>query len=95
MGAHLGSIPFVTGYIRGKRLKHHLLLSLIKDVAAAGFPREAEHMLKGAAVPRLSRILRLVPKNKHTVGWMIEMDGAHLSVWLHFLTTSEDMEHAI
>jgi len=35
----------VTGYLKGKGLKHHLLLSFIKDVAASGFPREAEQML--------------------------------------------------
>ncbi len=49
-------------------------------MAAAGFPREAEQMLKGIAVPRLSHILKSVQKNNNTAGWMAEMDGAHLSV---------------
>ena len=26
---------------------------------------------------------------------MVEMDGAHLSAWFHYLTTSKDLEHAI
>ena len=26
---------------------------------------------------------------------MMEMDGAHLSTWLHCLTASEDLEHAL
>ena len=73
---------------------HLLLLRFVKDVAAAGFPREAEEMRKGAAVPRLSHILRCMQKSQHSKGWMKEMDGSHLSTWLHCLTASEDMEHA-
>jgi hypothetical protein len=49
-------------------------------------------MLKGAAVPRLSHILRSVQKNQHSRDWMKEMDEAHLSTWLHFLTASEELE---
>ncbi len=56
----LGSNSFVFGYLTGKGLKHHLLLRFIKDVAAAGFPREAGHMLKRAAMPRLPHILNSV-----------------------------------
>jgi len=63
LGTPLGSSSFVSGYLRGTGLKHLLLLRFIKDVAAAGFPREAEQMLKEAAVPRLSHILRSVQKN--------------------------------
>ncbi len=52
-------------------------------------------MLKGAAVPRLSHILRSVQKSQHSRGWMQEMNGAHLiSAWLHCLNASEDLEHA-
>ena len=87
------SSPFVSEYLRGKGLKHLLLLRFIKDVANAGFPREAEHMLKGAAVPRLSHILKSVQKNNHSAGWMAEMDEAHLSAWLHCLTASGDLEN--
>ena len=75
----LGSNSFVAFLCRGKGLKHHLLLRFIKDVAAAGFSREAEHILKGAAIPPLSHILRFVQKKTHTVGWMTEMDEAHMS----------------
>jgi hypothetical protein len=50
-------------------------------------------MLKAAAVPRLSHILKFVQKNNHIVGWMAEMDGAHLSAWPHCLTASEDLEN--
>jgi hypothetical protein len=88
----MGSNSFITSYLRGKGLKHHLL-RFIKDVAAAGFPREAGDILKGALDPRLYHILISMQKNKHTTGWMTEMDGAHLSVWLHCLTASEDLEH--
>jgi len=95
LGIPLASNSYVASYLRGKGLKHHLLLRFIKDVVAAGFPREAEHMLKKAAVPRLYHILRSVQKNKHTVGWMTEMDETHLSAWLHCLTASEDLDHAL
>ncbi len=59
-GTPLGSPAFVSSYLQGKGLKHLLLLRFIKDVASAGFPREAELMLKGAAVPRLSHIHRSI-----------------------------------
>jgi len=91
LGTPLGSSSFVGEYLRGKGLKHLLLLRFIKDVANAGFPREAEHMLKGAAMPRLSDILKSVQKNCHSEGWMDDMDGAHLSAWLHCLTASDDL----
>jgi hypothetical protein len=94
MGTPMGPPAFVSSYLHGKGLTY-LLLRFIKDEASAGFPREAELMLKGAAVLRLSRILRSVHKNQHSRGWMREMDGAHLSAWLHCLTASEDLEHAL
>ncbi len=52
-------------------------------------------MLKGAAIPRLSHILRSVQKSEHTVGWMRGMDNAPLSSWLHCLAASEDLGRAL
>jgi len=95
MGTTLGSNSFVASYLQGKGLKHHLFLRFIKDVAAIGFPREAGNMMRGAALPRLSHILRSVQKNKHTVGWMTKMNGTHLLAWLHCLTASEELKHAM
>ena len=92
LGTPLGPSSFVSEYLRGKGLKHLLLLRVIKDVANAGFPREAKHMLKGADVPRLSHILKSVQKNNHSAGWMQEINGARLLAWLHCLTTSRDLE---
>ncbi len=63
LGTPLGFGSFMLDYLRGKGLKHLLLLRFIKEVANAGFPREAEKMLKGAAVPRLSHILKSVQKH--------------------------------
>ena len=63
LGPPLGSKQFTSVYLQVKGRKHRLLLDFIKDVAAAGFPREAEHMLKGSTVHRLSHILRSVQKN--------------------------------
>ena len=56
LGTPLGSNSLVIFYLRGKGLKHHLFLRFIKYVAAPGFRREAEHMLKGASTPRHSQI---------------------------------------
>jgi hypothetical protein len=52
-------------------------------------------MLKERGIPRLSHILRSARENQHSLGWMREMDGAHLSAWLHYLTSSSDLEHAL
>ena len=97
MGTPLRSNSFFASYhLQGKELKYHLLIRFIYGVVAAGFPREAEQMLVGATISRLSHILRYVQKRTHSVGWMTKMDyGAHLSAWLHCLTTSEDLEHAL
>ena len=38
LGTPLGSSSFVSRYLRGKGLKHLLLLRFSKDVAATGFP---------------------------------------------------------
>ena len=51
LGTPLGFVSFIASFPQGKGLKHHLLLRIIKDVAVAEFPREAEHMPKGAAIP--------------------------------------------
>jgi hypothetical protein len=68
LGTTLGTPAFVSSYLQGKGLKHLFFLRFIKDAASAGFPREAELMLKGAAVPRLSHILRSVQKSEHSKG---------------------------
>ncbi len=67
MGIPFGSNLFVSSYLQGKGLKNCLLLHFIQDVAAASFLRETDHMLKVAAIPRLSHILRSVQKNKCSI----------------------------
>ena len=94
LGTPLGTPAFVSTYLQEKGLKHLLLIQFIIDVASAGFPREAKLMVKGVAVPRLSHILMSVRKNQPSRGWR-EMDGAHMSTWLHCLTASEDLELAL
>ncbi len=42
---------------------------------------------------RLFHILKSVLKNNHTVGWMMEMDGARLSAWLQCLTASKELKN--
>ena len=79
LGTLLGTPAFISSYLQGKGLKHLLLLRFIRDMASSGFPREAELMIKGTAVPRMSQILRSVQMSQHSRGWMREMGGAHLS----------------
>jgi hypothetical protein len=96
LGTPLRTPTFVSSYLQRKGRKHLLILKFIRDVASAEFLREAELMLKGTAFPRLSDILRSVQKNQHSSRrWMRDMDGAHLSTWLHCLTASEDLELAL
>jgi hypothetical protein len=52
----------VEEYLHKKMEKHKLLLSFIVDVAEMGFSREAHTMLTGSTVPRLTHILKSVPK---------------------------------
>ncbi len=39
-------------------------------------------MLTGEAIPRLTHILKSVPKDEASKGWMQAVDDAHLSTWL-------------
>ncbi len=52
-------------------------------------------MLTGAASQKLIYRLKSVQKNPRTAQWMKEMDDAHISTWLHCLTASTDLEHAL
>jgi hypothetical protein len=78
----LGSPTFVEEYLDKKLLKHNTLLSFIVDVAKMDFPREAHKMLTGSAVPRLTHILKSVPKDQASMDWMESADEAHLHTWL-------------
>ena len=95
LGTPLGTPAFVSSYLLGKGFNHLLLLRFIKDAASAGFPRETKLVLKGAALLRMSHIRMSVQKSQHSRGWVQEMDMAHLSAWLHCLTNSEDLKHAL
>ncbi len=52
-------------------------------------------MLTGVAGHRLTHLLKSIQKNPQTVQYMKEMDAAHVSTWLHCLTASADLEHAL
>ncbi len=62
--------------------KHKLLLTFIENVAKVGFSREAHKILTGSTVPRLTHILKSVPKVESSIEWMKTVDDAHLSTWL-------------
>jgi hypothetical protein len=95
LGTPLGSPAFIESYLFGKGFKHMVLLNFIQEVVAVGFPREAVAMLTGAAKHKLVYFLKTVQKNPQTAQWMREMDDAHVSTWLHCLTTSTNLENAI
>jgi len=95
LGTPLGSPDFIDSYLFGKGIKHRQLLTFIQEVATAGYPREALSMLTGAACPRLTHILKSTVKNERTEAWMKDMDSAHLSTWLHCLTSSSVLEQAL
>ncbi len=52
-------------------------------------------MLTGGASHRLTHLLKSIQKNPLTIRWMKKMDATHVSTWLHCLTTSAALEHAM
>jgi len=94
-GILLDSPAFIESYLFGKRVKHMVLLNFIQEVVAAGFPREAVALLTGAASQKLIYLLKTMQKNPQTAQWMRVMDDTHVSTWLHCLSASTVLEHAI
>jgi hypothetical protein len=88
LGTPYGSTAFVEAYLNKKLGKHKELLSFITDVAKAGYPREAHKMLIGSAVPRLSHVLKSVPKDQTSEPWMKEVDKEHMSTWMECVGAS-------
>ena len=70
LGTPYGSPKLVEDYLNNKLVKHKQLLSFIKDVAKMGFPREAHKMIVGSPAPRLSHVLKSVPKDQTLTPWM-------------------------
>jgi len=95
LGTPLGSSDLIESYLFGKGIKHRQLLTFIKEVAEASFPRETASMLTGAAGSRLTHLLKSVERSSSTEAWMKEMDSAHLSTWLHCPTSSPDLDYAL
>ena len=83
LGTPLGSPAFVEEYLLSKLKKHKLLLSFTADVAKMGYSREAQKMITGSAVPSLTHILKIVPKDTTSTAWMQPVEDAHLSTRLH------------
>ena len=82
LGTLLGSPALVEEYLHKKLEKHKLLLPFIVDVEEMFFSREAQRMLTGSTIPRLTHILKSVPKDHALTKWMRSADDAHLSTWL-------------
>jgi hypothetical protein len=88
MGTPYGSPTFVEAYLNNKLIKHKELISFITDVAKAGYPGEAHKMLTGSAVPRLSHVLKLAPKDQTFEPWMNEVDKKHVETWMECVGSS-------
>ena len=82
LGTPYGSPEFVEDYLNDTHVKHKQLLSIIKDVAKMGYSREAHQMITNFAVPRLTHVLKSVPKDETSKQWMEEGDKEHLSTWM-------------
>jgi hypothetical protein len=82
LGTPYGSPEFVEECLQNKLGKHDQLLSFITDVSKMGVSRESHKMLIGSAVPRLTHIVKSVPKDTSSTRWMEAVDDAHLSTWL-------------
>ena len=78
----LGSPAFVEHFLHNKLEKHRLPLSFIEDFAKVGYSREAHKMLTDFAVPRLTHVLKSIPKDTSSTGWMKTADDAHLFTWM-------------
>jgi len=64
LGTPYESPACVEAYLDAQLIKHKEVLSFIRDVAKTGYPREAHKMLTGLVVPRLSHIMKSVPKDQ-------------------------------
>jgi hypothetical protein len=84
LGTPIGSRKFVGDYLQKKLVKHSQALSFITDVAKIACVREAPKMLLGSAMPRLSHILKSIPKDSSSIGCMEAVDKEHLYMWLDF-----------
>jgi hypothetical protein len=82
LGTPLGSPAFAEQYLQGKLKKHELLLSLIENVAKDGYSREAHKMMTGSTAPRLTHILKNIPKDESSTNWMKAVEDAHLTTWM-------------
>jgi hypothetical protein len=82
-------------YLDSKLNKQIFLMSFIEDAATAGYSREATTMLSGSTAPRMTHILKSIPKTEDTSAWMIATDEAHISTWLRCLTNSIKLEEAL
>jgi len=81
-GTPYGSPELVEEYLQRKLAKHEQLLDFISAVTKMGFSREAHKMLIGSTVPMLTQIVKSVPKDDASIGWISAVDDAHLSTWL-------------
>ena len=77
LGTPYDSPVFVEEYLHRKLAKHARLLDFISVVAKMGYSREAHKMLIGFAVHRLIHIVKSMPKDDGSIGWMTTVDEAH------------------
>ncbi len=70
----MGSPSFVEEYLQSKLAKHKTVLAFITEVFNMGFARQTREMLLGSVVPRLTNIIKDVPKDSASTKWMEDAD---------------------
>ena len=82
LGIPVGNDKFIQQWLEEKRQELHKLQAFIRDVAAAGFQREAASMLKVGASKKLSHLLRGLPRDTLGEEWLKAADRDNICTWL-------------
>lgn len=82
LGIPVGNDKFIAEWLAAKRQELHKLQAFIREVAKAGFQREAADMLKIGASKKLSHLLRGLPRSTLTDEWLLAADRDNVVTWL-------------
>ena len=90
LGIPVGNATFIKSWLDAKRQELHKLQNFIKEVASAGFQREAASMLRIGASKKLSHLLRGLPRKVLTDVWLLAADHDNIRTWLAIHGAPED-----
>ena len=82
LGVPVGNPAYVRQFLEEKRTDLHALQAFCRQVASAGFQREASDMLRIGAARKLSHLLRGLPREALTEAWLQEADRDNVQTWL-------------